>query len=664
MMDQNAIFIATRHSCLWCTALNRGASKRRHPLTFCASEADTIQMLPDYIKTAWTLQRGHAGHLCDEKLVDFVRASATRSTWARIASVLNELRATKKARLILKYKALCATLGLRASSCDEVLRENGMVDSKWIANIYEADSAARSFDVTSELLAEEAGDIIAVDWTRDAGTRCQGKWMFNVTDENGKVLTSVVTATAAPAEVEPAMRDLHLRGAKPKVMYVDCECCGAWQAIVDKLWPDAYIVLDSFHAIRRLTQTTASTKHPWHADFCKAVSQAVFADDARLSRRFREALKRSRLSKTRSARLKAECVTRRIKDKSDIETSIEDVMASFANRVHATFGSLLTPKTLSAWSSLKSHIRNGCLNDPTGVDLYSAQAEAITIGGEYFDKFKSKRGASALEGFHGIQKGWLGQQMHSRRRGLALVADGSVRHNRKRRNCIASKLQQTPLVYAPSLLTKIDRHHRSSIDKGLRRLPSNPAAQTQSPVRDLDGGTSYYLRSLLQANTPEHLTLEASPDRSKEERVSPNMRHEQAIDVTAELATAGSANDLHTAPSNEEHALQTQAAMCSRQVEAWADKSPQQYNKEEEALSEAPPISTTSRRSHCRSCGKTGMQCRLHKRIQWCASADPPFDEWITNTFPAKKAVAMERTQQKAAARGKPKGRPRKHKAL
>ena len=144
-----------------------------------------------------------------------------------------------------------------------------MVDSKWIANIYEADSAARSFDVTSELLAEEAGDIIAVDWTRDAGTRCQGKWMFNVTDENGKVLTSVVTATAAPAEVEPAMRDLHLRGAKPQVMYVDCECCGAWQAIVDKLWPDAYIVLDSFHAIRRLTQTTASTKHPWHADFCK-----------------------------------------------------------------------------------------------------------------------------------------------------------------------------------------------------------------------------------------------------------------------------------------------------------------------------------------------------------------------------------------------------------
>jgi hypothetical protein len=95
------------------------------------------------------------------------------------------------------------------------------------------------------------------------------------------------------------------------------------------------------------------------------------------------------------------------------------------------------------------------------------------VGGESFEKFKSKRGLSALEGFHGIQKDWLGQRVHSRKRGLALVADGTVRHNRKRRNQQASNLEQTPPVYAAGLLSKTDRRHRSFVEDGVRRLLSH-----------------------------------------------------------------------------------------------------------------------------------------------------------------------------------------------
>ena len=369
MMDQQAMFIATRHSCLRCTASIRGTSKRRRRFTFCASEDGAIQMLPNYAQLVWTARHCRAGYFADESVIEFIRASATRSTWTKVAAVLNELRATKIAKLNAKYMSLCDELGLEAAANKSDASANVMLSSKWVADIYEADIAARRFDITSELLAEQPADIISVDWTRDAGARCSGKWMFNVTDADGKVLNSVVTATAAPAEVEPVMRELHLRGTKPRIIYVDCECCGAWRHIIDKFWPDANIVLDSFHAIRRLTQTTSSPKHPWHSRFCRLVSQAVFIEDSMVSSRFRKAMARSMLSQKTSARLKAECVKRHIKDSTDIENCIDHVLAEFENVAHDKFGPLLTPKTFAAWSALKTHIRNGCLRDPPDVDL-------------------------------------------------------------------------------------------------------------------------------------------------------------------------------------------------------------------------------------------------------------------------------------------------------
>ena len=367
MMDQEAMLIATRHSCLLCTASVR-RSMRHRPFTFCASQDGAIQMLPDYVRLAWTAQHCHAGYLCDETVVEFIRASAIRSTWTKIAAVMNELKATKTAKQIAKYVALCASLGLEVAVDENTAPAKTNLGRKCIADIYEADIAARSSDITSELLAEQPADIISVDWTHDAGVRCQGKWMFNITDADGKVLNSVVTASAAPAEVEPVMRELQLRGAKPRIIYVDCECCGAWRQIIGKLWPEAHIVLDSFHAIRRLTQTTSSPKHPWHARFCRLLSQAVFAEDSIVSSRFRKAVKRSKLSHTTSARLKAECIKRRIKDKTDIETCIDHVLAEFKNIAHEKFGPLLTPKTFAAWSTLRTHVQNGCLRDPPDVD--------------------------------------------------------------------------------------------------------------------------------------------------------------------------------------------------------------------------------------------------------------------------------------------------------
>ena len=60
--------------------------------------------------------------------------------------------------------------------------------------------------------------------------------------------------------------------------------------------------------------------------------------------------------------------------------------------------------------------------------------EEVNIGGEKFKRIRTLRGASALEGFHNHQKQWLGcLARHAADAGSALLADGAVRWNRKRR---------------------------------------------------------------------------------------------------------------------------------------------------------------------------------------------------------------------------------------
>ena len=291
-------------------------------------------------------------------------------------SAVNELRATQVAKKVAKYVALCGSLNLKPALPSGNCQPGMLLTSEWVSRIYEIDVAARSGDITCELLAGQHTDIASVDWTRDVAVRCKGKWMFNVLDSDGNVIASLITTTTTPAEVEPVMQELRGRGVASKIVYVDNECCGVWQSIIGKVWPNARVVLDSFHAIRRLTQTTSSTRHPWHKQFCTMLSNAIFGEDAFLSSRFRKALQRSNLSREAGARLKRTCVPRSVKPQIDIEKGIERAVGEFTNRVHPKAGPLLTAKTFSAWSALKLHVRTGCICDPPDVKMHVADAKA------------------------------------------------------------------------------------------------------------------------------------------------------------------------------------------------------------------------------------------------------------------------------------------------
>ena len=95
----------------------------------------------------------------------------------------------------------------------------------------------------------------------------------------------------------------------------------------------------------------------------------------------------------------------------------------------------------------------------TGLALNVA-GDFTTIGGEQFHTVQTLRGASALEGFHTHQKQWLGPlAQHATDAGSALLADGTLRWNRKRRRDTSTS-GSTPPVFAHGALRAADDLHR------------------------------------------------------------------------------------------------------------------------------------------------------------------------------------------------------------
>jgi hypothetical protein len=217
-----------------------------------------------------------------------------------------------------------------------------------------------------------------------------------------------------------------------------------------------------------------------------------------------------------------------------------------------------------------------------------------------------------------------------------------------------------------------DRGHQHFIEDGIHRVLSESVTHVQSPVRDSSGGEFYDLQSLVQTRgfyqTP---TAEARCENDKA-LTAGKAGHEQSDGMTAELVDTMKSTTLtlpqakaKVAASNaitETTIPPAQARRRLKQRNRILDNADRQQPEQPQALSEQQPLLATSAYSGCRTCRMTCTQCFLHKRIQWCSSNDPPFDEWVTTIFPAKKAAAQERSRRDAARRGKPRGRPKKSK--
>jgi len=385
---------------------------------------------------------------------------ATRTSWQGIADSMNELKAnawTKRA--VVRYLRLCSTLGVKPSQTPALLPKCYQVTGDWVRNLFMKDAASRRGEIERELKRESGDDVLVLDWTRGVASRCDGHALLNAMDSGRRLLLSRLTATCGPWEAQPAIAELAARGVRPKAVYVDDECCGAWKELLGSTWPDAAVRLDGMHAIMRLTQTVTCTQHPWHGEFCSKLSEAIYTHDPKEAARLRNAWLRDGLGSSVPNRTRNKYVPRVIIDPPGILARVEATMAHYARRAHGEKGPLFTEATHRAWANLKSHVERGCLCDPPDLHLHDVRLRGMEIGGQLFFPVRTLRGASALEGFHAHQKAWLGPLAHHcKESGQALLAEGAARWNRKRRQ-EAGEEHALPTVFAEGLLHTADALH-------------------------------------------------------------------------------------------------------------------------------------------------------------------------------------------------------------
>ena len=190
------------------------------------------------------------------------------------------------------------------------------------------------------------------------------------------------------------------------------------------------------YAMKRLTETTASTQHPDHGNFCTKLSNCIFKYDSKVMERISRAWLTEHGDIILPQQIKRKYVPRIIPEPQMIIDAIEILLQEFRARNHETEGMLLTTRTEEAWQLLRQHILKGCLSDPPDMDL-NCGGPAVVIGGMQFAPIKSLRGTSPVEGLHAHQKQWLGMfGQHDCEVGAALLKDGAWRWNRAKFNAI------------------------------------------------------------------------------------------------------------------------------------------------------------------------------------------------------------------------------------
>ena len=433
-LTQINFYLTRKYSCFNCgTGKSKAAGARHKPRkTFVADAPDVLEQLPLSLAALHNLVDS-GKIICEPTVLDFIRALATKTSWSGIAEALNELKGRSLQACLQPRGAGLDTAAYQDDWDDFELPATYRLSDGWVRNTYVKDGHRRQAGRAAELATEKGDDILMVDWTKDAAARSGGTWLFNAMDSKRRILAFKLTNTSKPKEVEDILGSLAERGASPDVIYVDDECCGSWKDIVGRIWPQCEVRLDPFHAMRRLSETTSSTQHPWHSEFCGKLSNAIYTYDREVRTALESARLRQKLSRHIPRQDLLKHVPKRVENPERIIAAISSLLAEYKSRCHGAAGPLLTIDTENAWKCLRRHVSQGCLCDPSNVNLHESTGKQAVFGGEAFPILRSRRGSSALEGFHTHQKNWLGMlATHGKEAGTLLLEHGVAKWNRKR----------------------------------------------------------------------------------------------------------------------------------------------------------------------------------------------------------------------------------------
>lgn len=159
---------------------------------------------------------------------------------------------------------------------------------KWFLTAYVQDILPSIEEIRSEITST-FGIIIKMDSTKKIVKKLAGHstgtaaWATNVANERGQILMSVLTASEGVGLQLMAAglmkRYLDAGVPPPKVLYVDCDCCGGGAVKTKDLfsqWSEMVISLNIWHFMRRIAVGCTTESHPMYAIFLGRLSQCIF----------------------------------------------------------------------------------------------------------------------------------------------------------------------------------------------------------------------------------------------------------------------------------------------------------------------------------------------------------------------------------------------------
>ncbi|XP_057709694.1 uncharacterized protein LOC130927717 isoform X2 [Corythoichthys intestinalis] len=417
------------------------------------------------------------------------------------------------------------------------------------------------------------GQVLKFDSTRKICKKLSGEgkgtaaWCTNVGNEQGQILTSVLTCAESLTMLRPMALGLMDRYQKageaaPELMYVDRGCCrsrglSAVGQLFDS-WADSGMIvrLDAFYWIHSFDAALLTNHHAKYSLFKSALSAAVFAynkDDMALLVESERAghhtgyrtltdievveklLRKDHLKHyVRRITVGAQETFRRVQRAIDI---LKGPAGKDENQIHLFKDAAAIDHV---WDNQQKHLE--CLQDPPGRDMYTVVGYAIR-NGVRLPRYRCVRSSNSLEGFHAFIPGMIPGPHCGAVPFQVYLLSGIARWNADREACnIKGQKGRVHRLYSTPLIHRINKRcqeffHR--IEEVNHRLPV--------PTHDERLGLEYLLaQSTDEFNVREHYSKASATILATEDHDDESEEEEKKEEAIEEDDDAGYNSDRET----------------------------------------------------------------------------------------------------------------------
>ena len=162
-LERQLMYITVKYRCFSCIGkicgagrlhdqLETAAPHKKKDRKFQADAPETLAMLPAHVSALWRFV--HTGKiLCEDGVIDFINAMATRTSWSGISDTINELKesAWNKTHDVM-VPALARILGVRCNRNRLEFPGAYCLSAAWVRNVYVSESQKRRIQIRNDFV--------------------------------------------------------------------------------------------------------------------------------------------------------------------------------------------------------------------------------------------------------------------------------------------------------------------------------------------------------------------------------------------------------------------------------------------------------------------------------------------------------------------------------